>query len=49
MSEDGDLYDDSLPSDKPAEEGNLLRYVIIGVAAILVYAVVVIVMAVGGF
>lgn len=41
MSDDQDeLYDESLPGDSPDEEGRLLKYVILGVLAILIYAIV---------
>jgi hypothetical protein len=46
MSEDqDDLYDESLPGESPQEEGRLLKYVVVGVLAILLYAVVTLVLA----
>ena len=49
MSDDqDDLYDESLPGETPQEEGRLLKYVIVGVLAILLYGVVTLVLTAQG-
>lgn len=41
MSDNGDeLYDEGLPGEEPGEEGRLLKYILLGVVAILLYAAV---------
>jgi len=49
MSEDqDDLYDETLPGESPEEEGRLLKYVVLIVLAILVYAVVTLILTAQG-
>ena len=41
MSDDqDDLYDQRLPGNEPDKEGRLLKYIIVGVLAILLYGAV---------
>jgi putative flippase GtrA len=46
--EQDDLYDESLPGESPQEEGRLLKYIIVGVLAILLYAAVTLVLTAQG-
>jgi len=49
MSDDEDgLYDESLPGEQASEDGRLLRYIVLGVLAILLYAVVTLFLAATG-
>ena len=49
MSDDQtDLYDQSLPDGEPGSEGQLLKYVLVGVLVMLLYGVVTLLLAAGG-
>jgi len=45
MSDDDDLYDESLPGGEPGKEGRLLKFVVLVVLVMLAYGTVTIFLA----